>query len=344
MKRKIITIISIVCIVALCIGAAVANSLSNRITLNAEGTVGNTAGNLFNGGIFCEDDGYVYFSNPYDSNALYRMNPDETDMVKLVATETGSINAAGDYIFYYQKGIGTGEGFGYMFDATGVYRVAKKNTNRTFCLDKTTGGYVVLAGNSLYYTAAGTEGTVLKKLAIDGDEPVTILDYAITPACVSDSMLYFQNTVSDLHLKAINTETDQIRQVSGEDIYMPIVEGNTLYGIDIHDGYALIRMDMTTGEKTVLDSTRTDMLNVSDSYVYYQTSGSNPQFKRVSKDGSAMDVIADGAYNTINITSKYVYFLKFGSELPVYKIPTDGALAVSTFDAALDAAAANLKK
>ena len=98
-------------------------------------------------------------------------------------------------------------------------------------------------------------------------------------------------------------------------------------------------MDLTTGEKTTLDDTRTDMLNASPQYIYYQTSGDNPQFKRISKDGSYMEVIADGAYNTIQTTSKYVYFLKFGSSVPVYRIPLDGPIDISTFDAALQAAA-----
>ena len=44
MKRKIITVISIICIAALCIGAAIAVSLSHKIPGNPVGTVGNTAG------------------------------------------------------------------------------------------------------------------------------------------------------------------------------------------------------------------------------------------------------------------------------------------------------------
>ena len=41
--------------------------LSGRVPLNDESTVGNTPGNLNNGGYFCESDGRVYFANAYDS-------------------------------------------------------------------------------------------------------------------------------------------------------------------------------------------------------------------------------------------------------------------------------------
>lgn len=339
MKRKIITVISIICIAALCIGAAIAVSLSHKIPGNPVGTVGNTAGNLYNNGIFCEDDKYVYFANPYDNGSLYRMKPDETDISKLISTQVCSINSGGDYLYYYQKSIGSGEGFGYMFNATGIYRASKKNTSKLSCLDKVFGSNVVLADNSLYYNVSAEDGTFLKKIGIDSKEPKILLTNPIVPACVDNSTLYYQNTKTDLHLMGIDLTNDRVYQVLSDDtdIYMPIVDGNELYGIDIHNNYALLRIDLSTGEKTILDETRTDMLNLSDQYVYYQTSGDNPQFKRVSRDGSRTDVIANGAYNTISLTSQYVYFIQFGSEVPVYKIPLDGDLSISTFDAALQA-------
>ena len=100
MKRKVITILSILCIIVLFIAAAAGVHLSHTISENPPGTVGNTAGNLYNGGLFCEDknDGCVYFSNPYDGGALYRMSPDETDMEKLVTTQVQRINSAVKYL------------------------------------------------------------------------------------------------------------------------------------------------------------------------------------------------------------------------------------------------------
>ena len=86
------------------------------------------------------------------------------------------------------------------------------------------------------------------------------------------------------------------------------------------------------------------MFNVSDQYIYYQTAGDTPQLKRVSKDGSSSEVVADGAYNSINLTSQYAYFTKFGAETPVYKTPVNGVISVTTFDAAKQAALDASKK
>ncbi len=56
---------------------------SKRVPSNPDGTLGNTAGNLLNKGLFCESDGKIYFVNPYDGNTLYSMNPDETQPEKI---------------------------------------------------------------------------------------------------------------------------------------------------------------------------------------------------------------------------------------------------------------------
>lgn len=343
MKRKVITILSIIGIVVLCVGAAIAMELSRRVPENPSGTVGNTAGNLYNDGLFCEDDGYVYFSNPYDAGALYRMRPDETDFKKFTSTQVQSINAAGNYVYYYQKGMGNGEGLGYMFNTTGIYRISKKNPNKNSCLDKIFGSNLVLADNALYYNVSAEDGTFLQKINTSGKEPDTLLTNPITPACVQNSTLYYQNTKSDLHLMGLNLSTGSASEILAEDVYMPIMDGEDVYYIDVHNDYSLVRYNLPSGTKTVLDETRTDIINLSDSYVYYQTSGDNPQFKRVSKDGSQMEVIADGAYHSINLTSQFVYFVKYGSDAPIYKIPLDGSLTISTFDAAMQAAADNLK-
>ena len=37
-----------------------------RIADNPPGTLGNTGGNINNGGLFCQDGNTVYFSNPLD--------------------------------------------------------------------------------------------------------------------------------------------------------------------------------------------------------------------------------------------------------------------------------------
>lgn len=336
MKNKIILAVILICFIALCSAFGVYTYMQNSIPENPAGTTGNTAGNLYNNGLFCESDGYVYFANPYDSNTLYSMRSDETEIKKLIAIQASSINADGKYLYYYQGGSGGGAGLGFLISTTGVYRTQKTRPSNSECLDRILGKYVVLADNTVYYTCAD-ETLTTNRIDIDGENKDVFLEDDILPVSLYNSTFYFSNS-NNLHLTSLNLKTGQSRQVLNEDLYMPIVDGNIVYGIDIHDNYSLVRVSLTNGSKTVLDNARVDLINVTDNYIYYQTSGNTPQLKRISKSGTNTEVVAEGTYNNINATSNYVYFTAFNSSIPVYKTPVSGPINVTTFDAASEAA------
>ena len=67
----------------------------HQTTMNNESAVGNTSGNLINGGLFCEYDGKIYFANPNDNNKLYVMNSDCTSITKLSEDSVASLNVCG---------------------------------------------------------------------------------------------------------------------------------------------------------------------------------------------------------------------------------------------------------
>lgn len=343
MKKKIIAAICICLAIITAVTFTVIWRISKRIPVNPPGTIGNTSGNLYNSGLFCESDGYVYFSNPYDSNSLYCMRPDETEIKKLVTTQVSSINADGKFLYYYQGGSGGNAGLGFIVSTSGVYRVRKDNPKDVVCLDRVLGKYVIMADNTVYYTCAD-EGVALNGIGTDGKNKETLLELDILPVSVQDSVFYYINNEENLHLMAYDLRTKSSRQVLIDDIYMPIIEGNTVYGIDIHDDYALIKINMSSGEKTVLDSERTDLINLTPNHIYYQTSGKTPQLKRIRRDGSDMSVVRDGAHSNINATSAYVYFTGFGSPIPVYKTSISGPVNVTSFDAASAAALKEINK
>ena len=85
MKKNLKPIIIFILILIIAGGLSFLSYRGNKIPSNPEGTIGNTAGNLNNGGLFCEYNGRIYFANPKDSNCLYSMNVDETDLQKLYA-------------------------------------------------------------------------------------------------------------------------------------------------------------------------------------------------------------------------------------------------------------------
>ena len=128
--KKAITI-SVITIIGLLLAVSIFLSIrSSRIIYNSDNAIGNSAGNLNNGGLFCEYNDKIYFANPYDYNKLYVMNSDCTNAMKLNDDSVASINVCGSYIYYVknnfkQETIGTifrGQLFGvYRCDLNGQF-------------------------------------------------------------------------------------------------------------------------------------------------------------------------------------------------------------------------------
>ena len=67
LKRSVKFIIPAV-VVVLIVVAVVVHALPKKKQTNSADAAGNTAGNLMNGGLFCEYNNKIYFANPYDHN------------------------------------------------------------------------------------------------------------------------------------------------------------------------------------------------------------------------------------------------------------------------------------
>jgi len=344
-KKQTILIISIAVVIVVLITAA--TILSNRISPVPEGTIGNTAGNLNNRGLFCEYDGKVYFSNAYDDGALYRMNPDETDIKKLNNSKAEYINAGGKYLVYYQKGSRSSGTAGAKFVGAmnGVYR-SNLNGKRTVCLDDDPSGTLLLIGNTVYYSHYDTDTALtLRKIGLDKSKAETLTDYWLNPASCRDGLIYYSGTVDDHNLYTWDTASDTQTLLLEGNLYNPALVGDYVYYMNAADNYKLYRYSLTSGNTERLTDDRVDLFNVYDTVIYYQSNdASSPALKRMNADGSSPEVVADGIYSDINITSENVYFTGFNNDVPVYKTSTFGPVNVETFDAALNAALKNVEK
>lgn len=341
-KQKNILIITIAAVIL--IGLALLMVFFGRIPENEPDAMGNTPGNLNNGGYFCESDGRVYFANAYDNYALYSMNPDETDMRKLSGNTVSSINAAGKYLYYYMTSeSGSGSGLGYMGQSAGIYRSEKNGRNSTG-LGRCNIVTMQLCGNYLYYETYNSEsGTTLDKIKIDKTDQQTVAKAIINPNCFTNGRIYYNGTDGDHHLYALDVRTDRSSLVWQGDLWNPIVQGNYVYYMDISENYRLCRYNMTDQIVEVLTGERLDMFNVYGDYIYYQVSSADsPALKRMRTDGSSQELVREGIYQNINITSEYVYFNTFNESVPVYRTYTYGPVNVTTFEAAREAAFENL--
>lgn len=316
----------------------VLSGLRDKVPSNDISVTGNTAGNLNNHGLFCESDGKVYFSNAYDNGCLYSMNLDETDVQKLVNGNVSSINAAGDYLYYFLDTAGGGNGFGYAVRTYGVYR-SRTNGKNSACLIRDACVTMQLVGDYLYYQRYNNQDfTKFYKLKTDKSENILVSDEIINPAACYNGIIYYNGQNKDHYLYALDTRTDSVSTVYEGNLWYPVYKDGYIYYMDVGEDYRLCRYSLDSGSVEILTHDRVDSYNVGSSYIYYQKNDTDaPALMRMRLDGSDPEVVAEGNYENINITSYYVYFNEFNNEVPVYHTPTDGAVNVTVFTAARDA-------
>lgn len=341
-KKNLIALGSVIAVLLIFI---ILSFFIGKIPMNSVDTVGNTAGNLNNSGLFCESDGKVYFANAYDNYSLYSMNPDETEIKKLGGNQVSSINAGGNYLYYYMQSDSTkGKGLGYMGRTAGIYR-SKKDGKQVQCLERTYSDIVQLCGSYLYYQAySNKSGMRLNKIKIDKSDKTTIANYAINPASYANGRIYYNGTQDNHDLYTLDTATDSMTSIWQGNVWNPVYIDGYIYYMDLSNNYGLSRYSLYDDVVERLTNDRVDYFNIYEYYIYYQTGGETaPALKRMYIDGSYLETVAEGVYENINITSQYVYFNKYNEPVPVYKTSTFGGIYVTTFDAAMSAALENEK-
>ena len=335
MKDKVKVILVIAGILLVSVIIFIFNYFLGHIPENPSGTVGNTAGNLYNGGYFCEDnEGRVFFANSYDNGALYVMNADETGIEKISGNTVKSINIGGDYLYYYMSDSSGSTGLGFVRRVIGVYR-SDKDGNNLSTLSRDPAGTLLLVDNHLYIQSIPDSGGVnLLKVSIDGKEESIISTNKIYPASVYNGRIYYNDTKDSLFLCQLDTYTDATSVVVKYNMWNPIRQGDYVYFMDIRENYRLCRYNLSEDKIEVLTENRVDTFNVTDEYIYYQkSSDTHPGLMRIGLDGSEEIMLAEGVYNNINTTSRYVYFQSFGNELATWRI-AHGDTEMSEFIAA----------
>lgn len=294
--------------------------LSGRVAENPEGTVGNTAGNLLNEGLFCEYDGTVYFSNTSQGGALYAMNPDETDVRRLNSLKVRNILAGGKYLYFFQIGAADGPSLG-QIEGIRYFNRSKLNGKDITAITRDTVLTGQLVDNHLYLLTSSKSGVSLQKIKTDKSEQVQLTDWALNPACAANGQIYYHGVLENHYLYALNTQNDVTTEVWRGNIWYPILEGDYVYYMDVANNYRLCRYSLSRDEIQVLTKDRVDCYNMGNGYIYYQKNGASPQLMCMYTDGSNLHPVADGNFTHINMTSNYVYFQEFGQEDVTYHSP-----------------------
>ncbi|MCD7837038.1 MAG: DUF5050 domain-containing protein [Lachnospiraceae bacterium] len=317
-KKQSILALSLAAGILIILALGISVSIINgRVKMNPDGTIGNTAGNLNNGGYFCEYNGRVYFANSFAGGALYSMNPDESDLKQLGDSSVRNILAGGEYLYYFRMGAAVDSDFGSVSVPRSFNRCDLNGENiATITRDTVITGQLV--NNYLYLLVSGNSDPSFYKIKIDKSESELLADYTINPACAVGSYIYYNGTQNNHFLYSLNTENDVSDEILEANIWYPSVDGDYVYYLDVDNNYRICRYSMSQNVIEVLTEDRADCYNEAYGFIYYQTVGENPCLVCMMADGSGKTVIAEGVYTNINITSRYVYYQEYDDDSTLY--------------------------
>ena len=314
MKKVISFIILGICLIAIGGYTFYCNSITKN-RYNDDYVNGNTAGNLYNSGLFCEYDGIVYFANPNDGYQLYQMNADGTDIQKICNDSAAFINVDENYIYYTRTGDNSESQFSFLHVNThSLCRIRRDGKGDVLVLDTAPSMYASLVGNYIYYMNYNTtQATTLYRVKIDGTEKAQVLPHPYFTCSTNGQFIYYNGISNDHNIYRYDTKSGSQSLLYEGNCWMPIVDGNYVYFMDCEDSYSLARADLATGEKITLTDDWVDCFNVHDGIVYFQRNSSEPALCSVRTDGSDYKVLKEGIFTEINVGGDLLYFKDYSS-------------------------------
>ena len=312
MKKIIIGVIAVL----LCLAFLFGNKLFTSETKMNEGYVnGNTAGNLYNGGSFCEYNGVIYFSNPNDNGKLYCMDSNGTNLKKISDDNATYINVDDNYIYYIRNNSDPSLNFGFVaFHRNALVRIDHNGKN-LLLLDTEPCLYASLIGNYIYYIHYDTsDASTLYKVRIDGEEQQKVMNEAVFTCNADGQFFYYNGMNADGSIHRYDTVSDTSTIVYVGNSFQPIVKnGVDVYYIDGNSNCSIVHTNMNFDNPTYITRDSVDSYNVHGSYIYYQRFAKNGEsgLCMIKNDGTEYQVIRKGDYCDIHVTSYYVFFRDF---------------------------------
>lgn len=334
MKKKLKYIIPVLILLAVA-ALVLYRNYSNRTIWNNSYVNGNTAGNLYNHGLFCEHNGVVYFSNPNDNHYLYSMPSGGGKAVKLYEDIVSYINADDNYVYYVRNNLsGDGSEFSYFhLDTNSLCRYDLKKKTVTV-LDHDPSIYASLIGNSIYYTHYDdADASTLYRVKIDGSDREQVDKHPYFTCSANGQYFYYNGLENDHNIYQMDTSTKSSHLIYEGNCWMPSADNENIYFMDCDRNYALARLDLSASQPVILVSDRIDAYNVFGDVIFFQKNDAdgNAALCRINTDGSGYREIASGSYTNINVTSQYVYFSQYGNEKVIYQMPLSGDGDISVF-------------
>jgi hypothetical protein len=278
--------------------------------------VGNSTGNIMNGGYAAISDKWIFYINGNDQNKIYRIPVNGTKGEKINSDYAKCLNIVDDWIYYFK----------YKRDKDEIleYSIKKMRLDGTDCQKACTAGSdsYFLDDYWIYYTDYFDEQKMYR-VKIDGSESERIVgDNIGTLFCVVWNKIYYRTNTEFCQMKFDGTERVVLDWIESWNF---VVVEDWIYYKNRKDYGSLYKIKTDGTMKQKLNDHPSENMNVSGEWIYYNSTTEENHLYRIRLDGTQNERINEDDTFGHCIAGDWIYYLIITEDFSMYRIRIDGS-------------------
>ncbi len=269
------------------------------------GSLGNSNGNISNGGTSVRSSDWIYFMNYADNNALYRINTGSLSEEKISDDQGFYLNIAEDGLIYSNGS-----------DSSFLYRMNLKDMSSERLIEDAASNVIVSDGWVYYINRTDAQSeqdySRIFRIRSDGSGREKVSQRPAAAFNIRGDEIFYLD-LEDQSLNRTRTDggkTDRILDTPV--VYITIFE-DQLYYINGEDGENTIwKMNLDGTEHIQLSKDKAAAFNISDGWIYYaSTLNETPELeiRRMDQNGNGMITFNDDNAISISIHEDWLMYL-----------------------------------
>jgi serine/threonine protein kinase len=272
--------------------------------------IGNSNGNIVNGGLAALQGDVVYFRSN-EGGSLARGNLSGGGVKVISSDAAWFINVIGEWIYYSNRD-----------DNNRIYKIKTDGSGRATLTD---GGswFVTVVENWIYYISED-DNYQLTKIDLNGDNKTIISEDSAWFINISDGWIYYINRSDGDKIYRIKTDGTEKTAVSGYAACCINVYDGQIYHSNEEDGSKLYSIKIDGSEETALTDHPAWFINVAEGWVYYVNEEDNFTLNKIKPDGSGRVKLTNDSARYVVVIDDWVVFLDYAEEDSTFKVRLDG--------------------
>jgi len=285
------------------------NKLQNP---SVSSSTANSPGNIVNGGLVCSNGEGIFISCPGNRYGIYKISPDESNVLKLTSDEAWFINISGNKIYYCNSS-----------DNESIYCINADGNGRIKVIDDKC-WYLYVYMEWMYYCSE-TDGYSIYKVKTDGSEKIKLVNAKCYNPILYKGFLYYCNRSDRNRLYRINIDGKEIIKITNFEASCFCIYNDYIYFSNKSDNMSIYKIDISVLKTEKICSDTATNINVHNNWIYYCNKGDMSKIYRIRCDGSEREKLNDDYSDYINIVGDSIYYCNKSDRNNIYKIQTNGS-------------------